>query len=158
MVRTSVRVAPASAPNPQPSVAQSYHVALAAEVYGMLGLPADGLACLAERLDGPARGEERYYDAELHRLRGELLRQGADRSRRVDAEAEHSFRTGLTLARDQGARALELRAATSLARLWRDQRRHAAARALLSEVRSGFTEGFEGADLRDADALLAAPA
>lgn len=139
-----------------PAVAQSYHVGLAAEVLGKLGHASEGLDLLAGRLDGGVRSEECYYDAELHRLKGELLRQAAAGRKRVRAEvdAEACFRHGLAIARGQGARSLELRAATSLARLWCEQRKHAAARRLLAEVHGRFREGFATADLREARALL----
>ncbi len=138
-----------------PAVAQSYHVALAAEVLGTVGRPREGLEVVAGWLDRPERSEECYYDAELVRLRGELLCRVPGRKRAsAEAAAEACFRHGLAIAREQGARALELRAATSLARLWRAQRKQAAARSLLGEVLGGFHEGFGTADLRDARALL----
>jgi hypothetical protein len=88
---------------------------------------------------------------ELHRLRGELLRmQGAD-ARQVEA----CYLQALDVAREQGTRSLELRAATSLARLWRSEGRRAAARELLGNLYSHFTEGFDTGDLRAARALLA---
>ena len=71
------------------------------------------------------------------------------------AKAEDSFRTALAIAREQGTRGYELRAATSLARLWRDEGRRDEARDLLAPVYGSFTEGFGTADLRDAAALLA---
>jgi len=71
------------------------------------------------------------------------------------AKTEDSFRTALAIAREQGTRGYELRAATSLARLWRDQGRRSEARDLLAPVYGSFTEGFDTADLKDARALLA---
>jgi hypothetical protein len=124
-------------------------------VLGQVGRPGDGLAALAGHLEAQTRSEERYYDAELHRLRGELLRRAAGKKRsRAEADAEACYRQGLAIAREQGARSLELRVATSLARLLREQRRYAPARMLLAEVRARFTEGSATADLRDAEALL----
>ena len=70
------------------------------------------------------------------------------------AKAEDSFRTALAIAREQGTRGYELRAATSLARLWRDQGRRTEARDLLAPVYGSFTEGFDTADLKDAKRLL----
>jgi predicted ATPase len=70
------------------------------------------------------------------------------------AKAEESFRTALVIAREQGTRGYELRAATSLARLWREQGRQGEARDLLAPVYGSFTEGFDTADLKDAKALL----
>ena len=89
--------------------------------------------------------------AELHRLQGEVLlgMSGGSRER-----AESCFRRGLQLARDQKAKSLELRSATSLARLWRDQGKHTEARALLTPVYGWFTEGFDTPDLKEAAALL----
>src|SRR5262245_40432131 len=89
-------------------------------------------------------------DAELHRLRGEIVLA----SGRAPAEAEAHFQRALDVARSQEARSFELRAATSLARLWRDQARTAEARALLQPVYEWFTEGFDTGDLKDARALL----
>jgi predicted ATPase len=71
------------------------------------------------------------------------------------AKAEDSFRTALTIAREQGTRGYELRAATSLARLWREQGRRGQARDLLAPLYGWFTEGFDTGDLKDARALLA---
>ena len=95
-------------------------------------------------------GETRW-SAEIHRLRGELT----GRLPYPDpAKAEDSFRTALAIAREQGTRGYELRAATSLARLWRDQGRRIEARDLLAPVYGSFTEGFDAADLKEAKALL----
>ena len=91
----------------------------------------------------------RGWDAEIHRLRGELTARLPD-----PAKAEKSFRTALAIAREQGTRGYELRAATSLARLWREQGRRGEARELLAPVYDWFTEGFDTADLKDAKALL----
>ena len=71
------------------------------------------------------------------------------------AKAEDSFRTALAIAREQGTRGYELRAATSLARLWREQGRRDEARDLLAPVYGSFTEGFDTQDLKEAKALLA---
>ena len=89
--------------------------------------------------------------AELHRLQGEVLLGMSDGSRE---RAEACFRCGLQIARDQKAKSLELRAATSLARLWRDQGKSTEARALLAPVYGWFTEGFDTLDLVEARALL----
>jgi len=94
---------------------------------------------------------ERGWDAEIHRLCGELTA----RSPHPDpAKAEESFRTALAIAREQGTRGYELRAATSLARLWGEQGRRGEARVLLAPVYGSFTEGFDTADLKEAKALL----
>jgi predicted ATPase len=90
-------------------------------------------------------------EAEIHRLRGVLQLTRQDRDL---AEAEDCFRQALSVARQQSAKSLELRAATSLARLWRDHGKQATAYDLLAPVYDCFTEGFGTADLRDAKALL----
>jgi predicted ATPase len=91
------------------------------------------------------------WDAEIHRLRGELT----GRLPYPDpAQAADSFRTALAIAREQGTRGYELRAATSLARLWGEQGRRSEARDLLAPLYGWFTEGFDTADLKDAKTLL----
>jgi predicted ATPase len=99
---------------------------------------------------------ERVFEAELYRLKGELLQQ--DEGRRTkderEKEAETCFQRALEIARGQSAKLLELRAAVSLGRLWREQGKQEEARALLAEVYGWFTEGFDTADLQEAKALL----
>ena len=91
------------------------------------------------------------YEAELYRLRGELLlQQSPDNS----TEAESCFQQAITIAQIQSAKSWELRAATSLARLWQQQNKHQEAYDLLSPVYNWFTEGFDTADLKDAKMLL----
>ena len=90
-------------------------------------------------------------EAELHRLRGELLRSEAMNQ---GAEAEACFRTAIEVARGQRAKSLELRAAVSLGRLWRDEGRRADAHRLVAEVYGWFTEGFDTPDLGEASSLL----
>jgi class 3 adenylate cyclase/tetratricopeptide (TPR) repeat protein len=98
-----------------------------------------------------AQTEDRYYEAELNRLRGELLlMQDASNS----PQAEQSFRTAIEIARRQSAKSWELRATTSFARLQRDINRRDEARAMLADIYDWFTEGFDTADLKDAKALL----
>lgn len=94
--------------------------------------------------------DERYYEAELHRLEGELLRlQGAD-----DIVVENSYSRAIEVARSQSGKLLELRATVSLARLWQSQGREAVAYENLSEIYNWFTEGFDTKDLREAKSLL----
>jgi len=97
------------------------------------------------------RTGERMYEAELHRMRGELLlmQEAADLS-----EAENCFRAAIEVARHQSAKSLELRATIGLARLFAKQGRRNEARTMLAEIYGWFTEGFDTADLRDAKALL----
>ena len=115
----------------------------------MLGQPGEGLNCLAEAAQIIETTEERVNEAELHRVRGDLLNATGDRS-----AAERSYRQALAVAERQSAKLFELRAATSLARLWRDQGKRAEARELLAPVYNWFTEGFDAPDLIDAKALL----
>ncbi len=110
-----------------------------------------GMAAIAAAEAIADRGGDRYWLAELHRLRGELTwAQGED-----GVIAEAHFRQALETARQQEAKMLELRAAMSLARLWRSQGKAQAARELLAASYGWFTEGFETPDLRAARALLA---
>jgi class 3 adenylate cyclase/predicted ATPase len=118
-----------------------------------LGIKESGeaLNLLDEALARVDRLEERWFEADLLRLKGEaLLNVRPDQP----AEAEACFHQAIGVARDQGARLWELRAATSLARLWRDQGRRAEAHELLAPVYGWFTEGFDTADLKEAKALL----
>src|SRR5580704_11685494 len=125
---------------------------LMAEALGRAGQHADGLAAIEEAIASSERTEERWAMAELVRVKGELLlMQGAPGAA---AAAEDHFRQALDWARREGALSWELRAATSLARLWRDQHRVTEARELLGSVYGRFTEGFATADLREARNLL----
>ena len=94
---------------------------------------------------------ERFWEAELHRRKGELLLKQAVRG---EPEAEAWFQRALDVARRQEAKSLELRAAMSLARLRQQQGKHAEAYDLLAPIYGWFTEGFDTADLKDAKALL----
>ena len=107
---------------------------------------------MAEGLVVVERTGEGYYEAEIHRLKGELLlRQGGAAAA---AQAEACFRRSLAVARRQHAKAWELRAALALSRLWQQQGRSAAAVHLLAELYGWFTEGYETPDLKAAQALL----
>jgi class 3 adenylate cyclase/tetratricopeptide (TPR) repeat protein len=119
-----------------------------AEAQALGGALADALRTLDEALT--VNPPERFYRPETLRVRGEIRRkQGAEEL------AEADFRNAITLGREMSAKAWELRAATSLARLSRDQGKRAEARELLAPVYCWFTEGFDTADLKDAAALLA---
>jgi predicted ATPase len=111
----------------------------------------EGLRALHEAQEVMQTSDERLYEAEVYRLRGELLRQ---QSAAQQGEAEEQFHQALTVARRQQAKSLELRAAMSLSRLWQQQGKLAEARALLAPIYGWFTEGFDTADLQDAKALL----
>jgi DNA-binding SARP family transcriptional activator/predicted ATPase len=111
----------------------------------------EGLSLVTETLAFVAETGEQYWNAEFHRLKGEFLQA---QSGRID-EIELCFQEALTIARQQDAKSLELRAAMSLARLWQTQGRQAEAHALLAEIYGWFTEGFETADLQEARSLLA---
>jgi predicted ATPase len=99
------------------------------------------------------RTEARVWEAELHRLQGELLLAQAGESPQVQ-EAEACFHQALDIARHQQAKSWELRAAVSLSQLWQRQGKRDEARALLAPVYGWFTEGFDTTDLREAKALL----
>src|SRR5262249_49476157 len=128
-----------------------YLLALLAEAYGRGGDAAAGLRMLAEALAVVDDTEEGWWEAELYRLKGELLLQQATGS---SDEAEDCLHQALDIARHQQAKSLELRAAMSLARLWQQQGKRPAAYALLAPIYGWFTEGFDTADLQEAKALL----
>ena len=133
-------------------VSTPFYLTLLAEALALARKIEEGLAAVDDALARAAVSGERGWDAEIHRLRGELT----GRLPYPDpAKAEESFRTALAIAREQGTRGYELRAATSLARLWCEQGRRCEARELLAPLYGSFTEGFGTADLRDAAALLA---
>jgi predicted ATPase len=120
-----------------------------AEVYAMLGQPLEGLKGVTEAAQIIETTDERVEEVELHRLRGELLNATGDRP-----AAEQSYHRALAVARRQSAKLFELRAATSLARLWCDQNKRAEARDLLALIYGWFTEGFDTPVLQEAKALL----
>ncbi len=114
------------------------------------GCATEGLAAIDEAIALARQGEQVFFDAELHRLRGELIAS----QNGPDAEIELSFQEALTIARRQGVRSLELRTAMSLARHWRHRDRREEGRKLLQGVYGTFTEGFDTRDLREARSLL----
>ena len=124
---------------------------LLAEVADHLGHTEDGLQALAEAHTLIEQHEERWWEAEVYRLRGVLLLRQPVPSQ---AEAETWLWRALDVARRQQAKSLELRAAMSLARLWQHQGKRAEAHKLLAPVYGWFTEGFDTADLHDAKMLL----
>jgi predicted ATPase len=137
--------------------ARSWQLALLAEVYGQSGQPEAGLGTLEEALALVDTTGERFYEAELYRLQGELLQQ-VGRERQQVAEGQGSpeacLQRALAITRQQGAKSLELRAAVSLARLWQQQGKRQEASDLLAPVYGWFTEGFDTPDLQEARALL----
>jgi predicted ATPase len=130
---------------------RSYYLALLADVCGRAGRSEAGQRAIAEALAFAEESGERWWEADLHRLKGELL---LTQSAVNHSEAEACFHRALEVAQKQSAKAFELRAATSLARLWAHQGNRAQARDLLAPVYGWFTEGFDTADLKDAKALL----
>ena len=154
-----------------------YRLALLAEAYAWIGQTAEALRLLDEALALTHQYGGHFYEAEVHRLTGELLLMqdaggGVSGSpppelSMIDGpegeatgpsprptEAETWFRQALDIARRQQAKSLELRAATSLSRLWQQQDRRTEAYQLLAPIYGWFTEGFDTADLQDAKALL----
>jgi DNA-binding winged helix-turn-helix (wHTH) protein/predicted ATPase len=147
-------------------------LALLAESYATTGQAEQGLRVLAEALAAADRSGERLYEAEIHRLHGELTLQLTAGSRRREnrpasraskasqrpeaamREAETDFLKAIEVARGQRAKSCELRAAISLGRLWRQQEKPAVAHAMLSEIHCWFSEGFDTADLKAAKSLL----
>jgi predicted ATPase len=153
-----------------------HFLVLLAEVYGKAGQGEEGLSVLAEALALIDKTGERYFEAELYRLKGTLTLQSKTSHRQVkasqnksrqvrspksgvtnpqaEAEAEACFLQAIEIARNQQAKSLELRAATSLSRLWQQQGKKAEAHKMLAEIYGWFTEGFDTADLQEAKTLL----
>jgi adenylate cyclase len=126
------------------------YFSLLAEACVRAGRIKDGLRAIEQGLSFAEKNEERYWQGELHRLRGELLlQQGVPAS-----EVELSFRRSAEISRKMGARSLELRAAMSLARLWQQQEKREDARLQLADLYGTFTEGHDTPDLIEARALL----
>jgi predicted ATPase len=130
-----------------------YFLGLLAEASGQAGQPEAGVAVLTEAVTLVAATEERWWEAEVYRLRGELLLQLPlpDVS-----QADACFQQALDVARRQQAKALELRVTLSLSRLWQQQGKREAAQQVLAPVYGWFTEGLDTADLQEAKALLEA--
>ena len=124
--------------------------AVLAEAQRAAGQLAEAQGTVATALAVAAQTGQPLFDADLHRLDGDLLLATGGTA----DEAAARYHRALAIAREQGARSFELRAATSLARLWRDQGKRAEARDLLAPVYGWFTEGFDTRDLQDAKALL----
>jgi predicted ATPase len=130
---------------------EPYFLGLQAEAQGGFGAAEEGLDLAAKALDRVEETGERWFEAELHRITGELML----RLPKADpGAAETQFEHAAATARQQGAKPWELRAAMSMARLWRDQGKRDEARELLASVYGWFTEGFDTRDLKEAKALL----
>ena len=128
-----------------------YYISLLAEACGKKGQAEEGLNTLAEALNTVNKTGERWYEAELFRLKGELLLKSE--IQRL-SEAETCFRQAIDITRCQSAKSLELRAVMSLSRLWQQQGKNAQAQHKLAEIYGWFTEGFDTPDLKEAKALL----
>jgi predicted ATPase len=153
-----------------------YFLALLAEAYGKMGQVEEGLSALTEAMAIVCRTEERWYEAELYRLKGTLTLQQFNvqgstfkvanpqsltpntqpltPNPQAEAEAEACFLKAIEIARRQQAKSLELRAVMSLARLWQSQGKQEEARQILAEIYNWFTEGFDTKDLQEAKALI----
>jgi predicted ATPase len=132
-------------------ILRPYFLSLLAEAYGIVRQPEKGLKVLVEALVAVDNTGERYWEAELHRRKGELvlIQQG-----QKVGEAEECFRQAIEIASRQQAKSLELRAVMSLSRLWRQQGKRKNAYELLAPIYEWFTEGFDTPDLKGAKALL----
>ena len=122
-----------------------------ARAYGDNGQFDDAWRCIGEAVTVIENAKERWYEAEVHRTAGEVALKSPKRDA---AKAEAHFEHALAVARQQQAKSWELRAAMSMARLWRDQGKRDEARELLAPVYGWFTEGFDTLDLKEAKALL----
>jgi predicted ATPase len=132
-------------------ISRPYVLALLAEAHSFIGQSESGLMVLTEALALVDTTGECVWEPELYRLKGELLLQLSSDNQ---AETETCFAQAIAIAQNQSAKSWELRAATSLARLWQQQGKHDEARQVLGDVYNWFTEGFDTADLKDAKALL----
>jgi len=132
-------------------MSQPYFQALLAEAYGAMGQPVTGLTALEKGLTLADDTGERFWEGELHRLKGELLLQTVSDAPQVEA----CFLQALDVSRHQQAKSLELRAAMSLSRLWQQQGKRTEAHELVAPIYGWFTEGFDTVDLQEAKTLLA---
>jgi predicted ATPase len=122
-----------------------------ARAHAELGQCDDAWRCISEAMTTVETTREKWCESEVDRVAGEILLRSPQPDR---AKAEGYFERALTVARTQEARSLELRAAMSMARLWRDQGKPQRAQDLLAPVYNWFTEGFETLDLKEAKTLL----
>ena len=122
-----------------------------ARAHAELGQFDDAWRCIGEAMTAMETTKERWFEAEVHRIAGEIALMSPEPDA---AKAEAYFERALAVARQQQAKSWELRAAMSMARLWRDQGKRQQARELLAPVYGWFTEGFDTLDLKEAKALL----
>lgn len=127
-----------------------FYLGVLAEAYARAGQIAEGLKTLDDALDTTAQNDERLYEAEIYRLKGELLLMNGN----PEYDAEVCFRQAFQVANQQESKTLELRAAVSLGRLYQRQAKTSEAREILAHVYSWFTEGFDTTDLKEAQMLL----
>ena len=132
-------------------ICRTHDLTLLADAYERAGRSDEGLTCVTEAMTVVEKNGERWFEAELNRLKGELLLKQHESHA---AEARGCFELAIDIARKQDAKSLELRATMSLARLLAQQGKRDDARLRLSEICGWFTEGFDTADLKDAKALL----
>ena len=130
---------------------EPWHLSHLAMAYTELGQPDDARRCIGDAINKVERSKEKWCEADISRIAGEIALISPERDA---VEAESYFERALSVARQQQAKSWELRAAMSLARLWRDQGKPQQARDLLAPVYGWFTEGFDTRDLKDAKALL----
>jgi predicted ATPase len=135
-------------------VARTYQLTLLVEAYQSVGQSEAGLSVLAEALAQVEKTEERFWEAEIYRLKGELLLKAEGGGMKDKESPEDYFLKAIEVARRQEGKSLELRAMVSLARLWQRQGKKDDARSMLAEIYSWFREGFNTVDLRQAKALL----
>jgi predicted ATPase len=139
----------AAAPSIGRDLNRSCYLAMLAAAYGKAGRTDEALALVADALALRERRDERIWEAEIYRVKGELLLKSED-----SCEAETCFRHAIDIARRQSAKSLELRAVMSLSRLLQKQGKKKEARQMLAEIYGWFTEGFDTADLKDAKLFL----
>ena len=152
-------------------VLKTVHLAWLATGYGGTGQVDEGLAAIAEALRLVEKNDERIYEAEVYRIKGELLlaqeiknqkAKGKSQKSKIpntqplapSPQAEACFLKAIEIARKQQAKSLELRATMSLARLWQQQGKKESARQMLAEIYGWFTEGFDTKDLKETGALI----
>lgn len=130
-------------------IGRTQALAVLGEMFWRAGRTQEAFEAVEEGFAVSKRNGNAHFDAELWRLKGELLKMQGE-----TAEAESCFQKALKISRQQAAKSLELRASTSLARLWEERGKRNEARQMLSEAYAWFTEGFDTADLKEAASLL----